>query len=31
MLMTLIVTLMPAFLFSGFVYPVFTMPTAFQR
>jgi len=31
MLMTLLVTLMPAFLFSGFVYPVFTMPTLFQR
>lgn len=31
MLVTLVVTLMPAFLFSGFVYPVFTMPVFFQR
>ena len=30
MLVTLLVTLMPAFLFSGFVYPVFTMPRVFQ-
>lgn len=30
MLVTLILTLMPAFLFSGFVYPVFTMPEFFQ-
>lgn len=30
MLTALIVTLMPAFLFSGFVYPIFTMPAAFQ-
>lgn len=30
MLVALILTLMPAFLFSGFVYPIFTMPTAFQ-
>lgn len=30
-LVTLVVTLMPSFLFSGFVYPVFTMPEAFQR
>ena len=30
MLVTLLVTLMPAFLFSGFVYPVFTMPRMFQ-
>ncbi|PEQ12456.1 ABC transporter permease [Novosphingobium sp. PC22D] len=30
MLVALIVTLMPAFLFSGFVYPIFTMPAAFQ-
>ena len=30
MLTALIVTLMPAFLFSGFVYPLFTMPPAFQ-
>jgi len=31
MLLTLLVTLMPAFLFSGFIYPVFTMPELFQR
>ena len=30
MLVTLVATLMPSFLFSGFVYPVFTMPTLFQ-
>jgi ABC-2 type transport system permease protein len=30
MLMTLLVTLMPSFLFSGFIYPVFTMPPSFQ-
>jgi ABC-2 type transport system permease protein len=30
MLVTLVVTLMPSFLFSGFVYPVFTMPKFFQ-
>ena len=30
MLTALIVTLMPAFLFSGFVYPIFTMPRTFQ-
>ena len=30
MLVALIVTLMPSFLFSGFVYPVFTMPAFFQ-
>jgi ABC-2 type transport system permease protein len=30
MLLTLIVTLMPSFLFSGFIYPVFTMPAFFQ-
>lgn len=30
MLVTLILTLMPAFLFSGFIYPVFTMPEFFQ-
>lgn len=30
MLVALIVTLMPSFLFSGFIYPVFTMPTFFQ-
>ena len=30
MLVTLIVTLMPSFLFSGFIYPVFTMPPFFQ-
>ena len=30
MLVTLIVTLMPSFLFSGFIYPVFTMPKFFQ-
>ncbi|HWA23712.1 MAG TPA: ABC transporter permease [Caulobacterales bacterium] len=30
MLVTVIITLMPAFLFSGFVYPIFTMPAFFQ-
>jgi ABC-2 type transport system permease protein len=30
MLVAIIVTLMPAFLFSGFVYPIFTMPEFFQ-
>jgi ABC-2 type transport system permease protein len=30
MLVTVIITLMPAFLFSGFVYPIFTMPEFFQ-
>jgi len=30
MLVTVIITLMPAFLFSGFIYPIFTMPTFFQ-
>jgi ABC-2 type transport system permease protein len=30
MLVTLILTLMPSFLFSGFIYPVFTMPDFFQ-
>lgn len=30
MLLTIVATLMPAFLFSGFVYPVFTMPRVFQ-
>ncbi len=30
MLVALIVTLMPSFLFSGFIYPVFTMPEFFQ-
>lgn len=30
MLVALIVTLMPSFLFSGFVYPIFTMPELFQ-
>jgi len=30
MLVALIVTLMPSFLFSGFVYPIFTMPDFFQ-
>jgi ABC-2 type transport system permease protein len=30
MLTALIVTLMPSFLFSGFVYPIFTMPPFFQ-
>jgi ABC-2 type transport system permease protein len=30
MLLALIVTLMPSFLFSGFLFPVFTMPVALQ-
>ena len=30
MLVTLVVTLMPSFLFSGFIYPIFTMPPFFQ-
>jgi ABC-2 type transport system permease protein len=30
MLVTLILTLMPSFLFSGFIYPIFTMPAFFQ-
>ena len=30
MLVSIIITLMPAFLFSGFVYPIFTMPPFFQ-
>lgn len=30
MLLALIVTLMPSFLFSGFLFPVFTMPAALQ-
>jgi ABC-2 type transport system permease protein len=30
MLVTVILTLMPSFLFSGFIYPIFTMPTFFQ-
>ncbi len=30
MLLALIVTLMPSFLFSGFLFPVFTMPFALQ-
>lgn len=30
MLVTIIVTLMPSFLFSGFIYPIFTMPEFFQ-
>jgi ABC-2 type transport system permease protein len=30
MLVTLILTLMPSFLFSGFIYPIFTMPEFFQ-
>ena len=30
MLVAIIITLMPAFLFSGFVYPIFTMPEFFQ-
>ena len=29
-LVVLIVTLMPSFLFSGFIYPIFTMPKFFQ-
>ncbi|MFC3068467.1 ABC transporter permease [Phenylobacterium soli] len=30
MLVTLVLTLMPSFLFSGFIYPIFTMPKFFQ-
>jgi ABC-2 type transport system permease protein len=30
MLVTLVLTLMPAFLFSGFIYPISTMPPFFQ-
>lgn len=30
MLLALIVTLMPSFLFSGFLFPIFTMPAALQ-
>lgn len=30
MLVALIVTLMPSFLFSGFIYPIFTMPDVYQ-
>lgn len=30
MLLALVVTLMPSFLFSGFLFPVFTMPVALQ-
>lgn len=30
MLLSLIVTLMPSFLFSGFLFPIFTMPYALQ-
>lgn len=30
MLVALVVTLMPSFLFSGFIYPIFTMPKFFQ-
>lgn len=30
MLLALIVTLMPSFLFSGLLFPIFTMPTALQ-
>jgi ABC-2 type transport system permease protein len=30
MLLALIVTLMPSFLFSGFLFPIFTMPYVFQ-
>ncbi|MBK79989.1 MAG: ABC transporter permease [Gammaproteobacteria bacterium] len=30
MLLALVVTLMPSFLFSGFLFPVFTMPLALQ-
>jgi ABC-2 type transport system permease protein len=30
MLVTLILTLMPSFLFSGFIFPIFTMPEFFQ-
>ena len=30
MLLTLIITMMPAFLFSGFLFPIFTMPYVLQ-
>ena len=30
MLVALIITLMPSFLFSGFIFPIFTMPEFFQ-
>ncbi len=30
MLLALVLTLMPSFLFSGFMFPIFTMPTALQ-
>jgi ABC-2 type transport system permease protein len=30
MMVTLILTLMPSFLFSGFIFPIFTMPPFFQ-
>lgn len=30
MMVTLILTLMPSFLFSGFIFPIFTMPDFFQ-
>jgi ABC-2 type transport system permease protein len=30
MLVALIATLMPSFLFSGFIYPLFTMPPIYQ-
>ncbi len=30
MLVTVLLTLMPSFLFSGFIYPVFTMPEMFR-
>ncbi|NIP90255.1 MAG: ABC transporter permease, partial [Gammaproteobacteria bacterium] len=30
MLLALIVTLMPSFLFSGFLFPIFTMPYVMQ-
>lgn len=30
MLLAFVITLMPSFLFSGFLFPIFTMPRAFQ-
>ncbi|MFQ5814610.1 MAG: ABC transporter permease, partial [Anaerolineae bacterium] len=30
MLMAIVLTMMPAFLFSGFMFPIFTMPTVLQ-